>query len=191
MGGRLLIQFFHEQGFVAGHLAQTSNKLFWEKTMSEPREIVESFIRDMNAVYKKHRPAMDKATESSQKAMADRELEEKDRKKYWTTRNRLSKKYGQLALKYKEACAEVLKKYGIPISSDYFQAVSADCIYFGDEVKEEVVVNKNTVKIYTETKERSYEHLKIYVVQMKDGQWQLAKLRRLDEQTQKDSHLDW
>ncbi len=156
-----------------------------------PREIVESFIKDMIAVYEKHKSAIEKAIEASRKAQDDTVTKESDSKKYWATRDRLSKKYGQIANKYFQDRAEVLKKYNIPIPTNFFQAVSGDCIYCGDEIVEEVIVNKNNVKIFTETGSRSYERHKIYVVQMKEGQWQLVKLRRVDEKTKKDSDLGW
>lgn len=191
MAGRLLIQFFDEQGFVAGHHAQPPNKLFWEKTMSEPREIVESFIRDMNAAFEKYRPLFEQKDAEIKLARNNEELEKKDYEEYAGVIRKLNGEYSGFLQQYYDDRAEVLRKYSIPVPADFFSARSAGSIYLGDEIKDVVSVNKNTTKIFTDNSGKTYERLKIFVVKMQEGSWIITKLRLVNPKTQKDSHLDW
>lgn len=158
-------------------------------TQKTPREEVESFIKDMIASFDKYRSKIEKVNKDSWTHHDDKAALQADSKKYWAKRNRLDKKSSDLVHLYYNDRAEVLKKHGIPVPSDFFSALLSGCIYDGDEIEKEVVVNKNTVKIFTRGK--TYIPLKIFVVQMQDGKWQITKLRELNEKTQKDSHLDW
>ncbi len=160
-------------------------------TQKTPREVVEAFIKDMIAVFEKYRLFFEKKSVEIKDARNDTATKEKDTEQYLATIRAINGEFSVKLRHYYDDRAEVLKKYNIPVPSDFFSALSAGCIYLGDEVKEEVSVNKNTTKIFTDNSGKTYERLKIFVVQMKEGNWQITKLKLVNPKTNKDSNLDW
>ncbi|MDR0610423.1 MAG: RhsIA family immunity protein [Planctomycetaceae bacterium] len=163
--------------------------------MQTPREIVESFISDMIKVYKTHVDLISEAEHESDTIENDIlycNLSEPPQE--WLDRCSIAlSKHGETLDAYKRAQGVVVESYSITLPKDYFLSSSSQCQYIGDEIIREEIVNKNKIKIYTKSNSDGYNYfrLKVFTLQKKDDNWQLVKLRRIDEETGKEEGLEW
>jgi hypothetical protein len=161
--------------------------------MQTPKEVVESFIADMVKVYKNHIDFIKKAAHEWDVFSSVYYKLTNPSQEWIDKRSVTLRKRSESMDAYRKAQSVVIESYSIPLPKDYFLSSSSGCIYIGDEVFREEMVNKNKVKIYTKSNSEgfNYERLKVFTLQKKDDDWQLVKLRRIDEETGKEEGLEW
>ncbi|MDR1142421.1 MAG: RhsIA family immunity protein [Planctomycetaceae bacterium] len=163
--------------------------------MQTPREIVESFISDMVKVYIKHIDLIHETRRESDTIDKDPlycNLSYPPQE--WRDRCRAAlSKHRETLRTYKIAQGVVVESYSITLPQDYFLSASSGCQYIGDEIIREEIVNENKIKIYTKSNCEGYNYyrLKVFTLQKKDDNWQIVKLRRIDETTGKEEGMAW
>lgn len=200
-----MIQFFHEQRFVAGHHGGrdwlTRIHRYWFFTLifndpmttanQTPREVIESFIKDMSSAFEKYRPNIEKLEKAIQDIKGNTKKKQKSPEEYEEELDEADDKLDEVLKSYRFEQSKVLEKYSISIPKDFFISRSSGCIYVGDKVIKEEISKGKFAKVFTETHQFIYEQHKIYVLQLKDDQWAITGIRRVDQSSKKDEKLSW
>lgn len=164
--------------------------------MQTPRKILESFISDMIMAWNEEKSLILKTRD----AWTDLDRDPKYANnpalsvEWQAKKNEASCKYKAALRCYREKQAKVLESYSLVVPKDFFLSLPAECNYCGDQIVREDIVNKNKVKLFTESTANEYYNYyknKVFVFVNKNGIWLLTNVKRIDEKTGKEEKIQW
>jgi hypothetical protein len=163
------------------------------------RNLVCSFINDINKVHEEHIDAINAVGKEKGEILTLFEESSKNNTYSEELENRyrvICKKQNEILKTFRRAQANVLDKHSMKHPADFFLAISwrEQSFFFNDQIIEEKIINKNKIKIFTETigyPNYNSDRYKVFILDLKDGKWVISKIRQYDPEKQKEYPLNW